>query len=864
MGEVYRARDTRLNRPVAIKFLSAGFADESARRRFQQEAQMASALNHPHIVSVHDVGEFEGRQYLVSEFIDGGTLRQWIQETKPGWRQTVELLIGVADALACAHDAGILHRDIKPENILVTRSGYAKLSDFGLAKLAPQSSGDELNSAVTAGHTQPGMIVGTIAYMSPEQASGNSIDARSDIFSFGVLLYESVAGRKPFKGASDLETLQMIIHGRPSPLGTDIPERFAGVIEKALEKDPADRYQSVRDLVVDLRRLTRTESPVLDSKKRRSAFQKALIPAGLLAFLGIAGLVWLRTGGTATRNGLEYTQITNFADSVTSPAISPDGRMLTFIRGEETFIGKGEIYVKLLPDGDPVQLTHDGLQKMSPSFSPDNTKIAYTAVAATKDPKANRPPWDTWIVPVLGGEPRRILSNAAALTWTPADAGRKRVLFSEWEQGIHMTVVGSAENRSEARTVYAPASINGMAHRAYLSPDQKSLLIAEMDGGWTCRLAAFDRRSPSTLIGPIPSQCTTAAWSPDGKWMYFSANTGNGYHIWRQRFPNGTPEQITFGASEEQGIALAPDGRTFLTSVGARQSTLWVHDARGGERQITSEGFAYLPAFSTDDKHLYYLLESKPNQRFVSGELWVADLETGGHERLLSDFLIEHYSVSSDGKRIVFVAVDNSGHFPVWVAALDGSSPPVKVSSIDGVRAFFGVRNDVFFMGADKEGPNKFLYHVNDDGSGLQKALPDPIGYLYDVSPDAKQMPVISSDEVRVYPIDGGPPTVVCTACAGAGGENRGITPPIVSWSRDGRFLFLHGNDSNQTWTVRLRPGQTLPPLPSGGVNRPEDFAALPEAHLIPQPFAFAGSNPDVYAYARVSTHRNIYRVSIP
>jgi serine/threonine protein kinase len=188
MGEVYRARDTRLNRAVDIKFLSANLADESGRRRFQKEAQMASALNHPHIVSVHDVGEFDGRQYLVSEFIDGGTLRQWIDDTKPGWRQSLELLVGVADALACAHDAGILHRDIKPDNILVTRSGYAKLSDFGLAKLAPQTSGDEMTATVTAGHTQPGMIVGTISYMSPEQASGKPVDARSDIFSFGVLL----------------------------------------------------------------------------------------------------------------------------------------------------------------------------------------------------------------------------------------------------------------------------------------------------------------------------------------------------------------------------------------------------------------------------------------------------------------------------------------------------------------------------------------------------------------------------------------------------------------------------------------------------------------------------------------------------
>src|SRR5437016_8445278 len=171
MGDVYRARDARLNRPVAIKFVSSEHLNESLRRRFQQEARTASSLNHPHILTVHEAGEFEGRQYLVTEFVDGGTLREWMQTVKPDWRKCVELLTGVADGLACAHEAGILHRDIKPDNILVSKSGYAKLADFGLAKLAQPSQAD-LSGELTAGRTRPGIISGTIAYMSPEQASG--------------------------------------------------------------------------------------------------------------------------------------------------------------------------------------------------------------------------------------------------------------------------------------------------------------------------------------------------------------------------------------------------------------------------------------------------------------------------------------------------------------------------------------------------------------------------------------------------------------------------------------------------------------------------------------------------------------------
>jgi serine/threonine protein kinase/formylglycine-generating enzyme required for sulfatase activity/dienelactone hydrolase len=254
MGIVCAATDTTLNRPVAVKFLSEDLFDASARRRFEREAQMASALNHPHILTVHAAGEHVGRQYIVTEYVDGGTLHDWIdRRTVHGWRQSVELLIGVADALAAAHDAHILHRDIKPANILVSRSGYAKLADFGLAK----SAEDSARSAPGSLTTRTGVVVGTIAYMSPEQASGRAADARSDIFSFGVVLYELLAGRRPFGGATDRELLQNVIHAEAAPLPETVPQQLHDIVEKALEKDPAERYQTMRDFVVDLRRAVR-------------------------------------------------------------------------------------------------------------------------------------------------------------------------------------------------------------------------------------------------------------------------------------------------------------------------------------------------------------------------------------------------------------------------------------------------------------------------------------------------------------------------------------------------------------------------------------------------------------------------------
>jgi serine/threonine-protein kinase len=260
MGEVFRALDTKLHRSVAVKILSGQLAGPDVRRRFQREAQLASSLNHPHILTVYDAGEAEGVQYLVTEFVDGGTLKDWIKAAQRTWRDIVELLIGIADGLATAHEAHILHRDIKPENILVTRSGYAKLADFGLAKLSESLAEDDATISLSD-LSQPGLLIGTIAYMSPEQACGQKLDARSDIFSFGSVLYELLSGQKPFAGVSGPETLQKIIHTAPEPLGAGIPEELRLLVEKALAKNPAERHQSMRELTADLRALVRQEKP---------------------------------------------------------------------------------------------------------------------------------------------------------------------------------------------------------------------------------------------------------------------------------------------------------------------------------------------------------------------------------------------------------------------------------------------------------------------------------------------------------------------------------------------------------------------------------------------------------------------------
>ena len=278
MGVVYRALDTKLNRPVAIKFLSQELADSAARRRFQREAQMASSLNHPHLLTVHDVGDFNGRQYLVTEFIDGGTLHDWVNAEKPTWRQIVELLAGVADGLAAAHEAGILHRDIKPANVLVAKNGYAKLADFGLAKLAESSedafSGKTGKGTPTENHTDPGVVIGTAAYMSPEQAAGDRLDARSDIFSFGLVLYEVISGRRAFEGTSKRDVLYKIIHTSVEPLPDELPScPEIGVRESFAEKARGS-------IPVDARHGDRSSAPESRAGGNDRANDAALEPPG--------------------------------------------------------------------------------------------------------------------------------------------------------------------------------------------------------------------------------------------------------------------------------------------------------------------------------------------------------------------------------------------------------------------------------------------------------------------------------------------------------------------------------------------------------------------------------------------------------
>ena len=866
MGVVYRAWDTRLHRNVALKFLPENIAsDPEALQRMDREARAASGLNHPNVCIVYDLIQDGDSRFIAMEMLEGRTLQEKIAEKRTSIPEIVDWAIQMADALDAAHAKGIIHRDLKPSNIFVTERGVIKILDFGLAKKSARlnAAASSMTMSIDDPLTVPGSTVGTIAYMSPEQARGLELDARTDLFSLGAVLYEIIGGRRAFTGDTTAVIFDAILRKEPPPLtrlNPDCPAHLEQVVFKALEKDRDIRYQSAAELRVDLKRIKRdSESGVrvaTDSAPTKRRTSVPLIAASVVALAVIATLAaWFWPRKVQPVSAGEWVALTHFSDSAVQPTISHDGRLLGFIRGGGDFMSSGQIYVKVLPDGEPVALTNDNLEKLGPRFSPDGSLLSYGTF----------PAWDTWTVPVLGhGDQasRKLFANATGLSWIDSE----HLLFSEIKQGVHMGLVTTNKERGEFRDVYLPRHERGMVHFSSLSPDGKSVLIVEMGGDGTflrCRMLAFDGSKEPVPIGP-PGSCTSIAWSPDGRWMYSTVEVGERSHIWRQEFPDGTPEQVTSGPTRESGIAFAPDGKSFVTSVGSMEGAVWIHDAKS-DRQISSEEYAFAPQFSPDGSLVYYLVRRTNVKSETVDELWSSDLSGNAHA-VLPGISIETgfgqgYAISPDGLRIVYwhATPKPSGESQnrLWVARLDQRSSPRELTSQADESDPYLTQDGTIYYRSEESGKN-YLYRMTFEGDHREKVIDESIIDLFAITRDASvamlsvtQKNEDASPAIVLYDLKSKQKkAVLCFYCR-----------PQFTW--DGKQIYMPGKKNGAPATYLVNVASVVAAGEKSTDNI--DPASIPGAKLVSEEVEPEASSPtsSSYAYTKTTVKRNLYRIPV-
>jgi serine/threonine protein kinase/Tol biopolymer transport system component len=863
MGEVYKARDTRLGRVVAVKVSQAQFSE-----RFEREARAVAALNHPHICHLYDVGP----NFLVMEYVEGGPIKATEDSQK-----LVDVAGQIADGLAAAHAAGIVHRDLKPANILMTRDGRVKILDFGLA-LIGSASIDAGNTAGLTALTDRGTTIGTAAYMSPEQARGEPLDARTDLWSFGVVLYEMATGVRPFNGSTAAVVFRALLADAPVPVRERSPKvsaELGRIIDRLLEKDREVRYQTAADVRADLRRVGRDSSaatpavlasgPDLRTASKFSQLttrRKPLLAAGVMVLaLAAAALVYFSSQSTTlpVTSPSEYVQITDFTEGATDPALSPDGRMLTFIRGGQGFPRRGgQIYVKLLPNGESVRLTDTVNLKYGPVFSPDASRIAYTEFGPVEGSLS----WDTWTVPALGGPPTRFLPNAAGLIWIDD----RRVLFSEiMGTGLHMGIVTATEGRAEERAIYYPDHERAMAHYSYPSPDRRWVLISEMDrtaAFQSCRVVPFDASSSGRQVGPR-GECTSAAWSQDGRWMYFSVRVDGAFHLWRERFPGGTPEQITFGPTQEEGVALAPDGRFIISSVGQARSAVWIHDV-AGERALSAEGFTSAPRLSADGKRVYFLLRDNPMSTL--SELRSIDLTTGKTDRALPGISVEDFAISPDEREVAYTTRAN-GESEIWLAFLDRRQPPRRVIRA-GDQVSFGAGDELIFRRLDQK--MNVLARVKKDGTGLARIGDAAILGKFGVSPDGQWTAVgapgssgTSAETIVVSTKDGSSRVLCRFGCPAVWSPRGDILYLMLVTSAGGSLGGRTEAFLGKTIVVQLPNGRALPEFAASGAGLAAQGINIPGASLIDHAAIVPGPDSSTYAFVQTELRTNLFRIPL-
>jgi len=689
MGEVYRARDTRLDRVVAIKVLPPGLAaDPERRHRFEREAKTISALNHPHICTLHDVGEQDGTAFLVMEHLDGKTLTGHLEGGELPLQQALQLGTDIADALAYAHSHGVVHRDLKPGNVVLTSSGV-KLLDFGLAKLKQESQDTRRPGVVTTeAVTASQVVLGTPAYMSPEQAEGKAADARSDVFSLGVMLYEMVTGRRPFQGESPLAVISSILKDTPIPLvqlKPDLPSDVECIVRRCLAKDPPRRYQvalDVRNELEDVRRQISIgavdSAPVPVAARRPRSLRRAMgIVAGACVLAGVVSLLVWRSfdhGASPPPLRATFNQLTSQPGAELFAHLSPNGSWIVYT-GEGA--GNRDIFLQAVNGQRPINLTADSpADDEEPAFSPDGERIAF---------RSSRDGGGIFVMGLTGEAVRRVTREGFNPAWSPDGSEiayttvRTQLRPQNAEQRGRLMIVATAGG--EPRQLYDSAQLPSWSPHGLRIAFSSNLHSPNLS---TSNIATL----PAAGGEPIPVTQDSflnwdPVWTPDGRYLYFVSDRGGSTNIWRIAVdeasgrPHGEPEAITTPASFATHLSISADGRLLAySSVLETQNIqrLQLDPVNGevlGEPQPVTTGSRFWanPDPSPDGTRVVFYSQVGPE-----GDLFVARSDgSGAMRQLTEDAAIDRVPRwSPDGDRVAMFS-DRSGQLQIWQIRVDGS-----------------------------------------------------------------------------------------------------------------------------------------------------------------------------------------------